>query len=185
MIKGKLFTISNLLSFTRLLLVIPFWIFLDNLNNESFRHYTILLGVIAVITDVLDGYFARKFNEVTETGKIVDPLADKVLVVSVIIKLFIINEISLFYFLIIAVRDVLILTGGIIVTKKLGRVLPSDKIGKATVLAITAVILLILLNISRDQIYFIIIYYLSILLIVISFSNYVFIAIRELKKKSI
>ncbi len=70
--------------------------------------------MIAAITDILDGYLARKFNQVTEFGKIIDPLADKIAIGAIIIKLFIIGVIPLYYFFMIIVRDVLIFLGGII-----------------------------------------------------------------------
>jgi hypothetical protein len=62
-------------------------------------------------------------------------------------------------------------------------VLPSDYLGKATVVAVSIVMLLILLNIDKDAIYFNAIYFLSILLIIVSFSNYAVKAIR-LKRKN-
>ena len=51
------------------------------------------------ITDMLDGYLARKFNEVTELGKIIDPLADKIAIGVIILKLYLIGIIPrvLFY----------------------------------------------------------------------------------------
>ncbi|MCL4280190.1 MAG: CDP-alcohol phosphatidyltransferase family protein, partial [Ignavibacteriaceae bacterium] len=134
------------------------------------------------ITDILDGYLARKLNQITEFGKIIDPLADKVLVVFVVFNLFLIGDIPEYYFYLIVARDFLILIGGLIVSKKLGKVLPSDYLGKATVLAISFTLLMILLNVDRQSLPYLILYYLSILLIFISFINYVIKAIKSLNK---
>ncbi len=69
-------------------------------------------------------------------------------------------------------RDLLIFLGGVYLTKKLGKVLPSNMLGKITVLIIGIVILLIMLGIDRGTIVYKIIYYASLLLIVGSFIGY-------------
>ncbi len=79
MSRNKIFNASNSLSFLRLLLVIPAWIAFSNFDKTS-RYTVAAIGIFAAITDILDGYLARKLNQITEFGKIIDPLADKVLV---------------------------------------------------------------------------------------------------------
>ena len=176
-------TKSNLLSLFRLFLAIPLWYLLDNFKYESVSYITFFVCVFGAITDMLDGYLARKYNQVTEMGKIIDPLADKVVICMIIIKLYFIGEISLTYFLLIIVRDVLIFTGGIILTRIVGKVLPSNIIGKITVINIGIVILLIILNVNRNFIVFKGLYYLSILLLFVSFIAYVYRAIEFINKK--
>jgi phosphatidylglycerophosphate synthase len=82
----------------------------------------------------------------------------------------------------IVARDFLILVGGLIVSKKIGKVLPSDYIGKATVLSISFFLLMILLNVDNQSIPYLILYYLSILLIFVSFINYILKAIKAVNK---
>jgi CDP-diacylglycerol--glycerol-3-phosphate 3-phosphatidyltransferase len=183
MSKHKYFTISNLLSFIRLLLVIPIWIFFNNFPDQTFRFLVVAAGIFALITDVLDGYFARKFDEVTEFGKIIDPLADKVVIGFVVIKLFLIGEIPTYYFIMILARDILILIGGLLIAAKTKYVLPSDKFGKATVVLIGIVLLMMLINVDRNAVYYLLVYYLSIGLIVVSFANYVYKAVTAIYKK--
>jgi phosphatidylglycerophosphate synthase len=84
----------------------------------------------------------------------------------------------------ILARDILILIGGLIVSKKLGKVLPSDYIGKATVLSISFVLLAILLNVDRQSIFYLIIYYVSILLIFVSLFNYIIKAVKTVSNNS-
>jgi len=168
----EIYTKSNALSFIRFLLVIPFWILLDNYDSQSVKYILFALCLFAALTDFLDGYLARKFNEVTELGKIIDPLADKAAMAVIVLKLFLIGEISASYFFTIIIRDLLIFTGGIYVTKKIDKVLPSNKLGKITVLNIGIVILLILLGLSKENLVYQIFYYSSILLIFASFSAY-------------
>lgn len=168
----EIYTKSNVLSFVRFLLVIPFWILFDNYDSHSVRNILFVLCLFAALTDFLDGYLARKFNEVTEFGKIIDPLADKALMAVIVLKLFLIGEISAFYFFTIIIRDLLIFTGGIYVTKKIGKVLPSNKLGKIAVFNIGIVILLILTGLSKESIISLIFYYSSLTLIFASFSAY-------------
>lgn len=180
---NKIFNASNSLSFLRLLLVIPAW-FAFNDFTQFARYSVALIGVIATITDILDGYLARKFNQITEFGKVIDPLADKVLIVFVVLNLFLLGEIPEHYFYMIVVRDALILMGGLIVAKKIGKVLPSDYLGKATVLSIAFFLLVILLNVVSQSLPYLILYYLSMILIIASFINYVIKAVKALSQKS-
>jgi CDP-diacylglycerol--glycerol-3-phosphate 3-phosphatidyltransferase len=182
MLKNKLFTISNQISFLRLLLSIPFWFLLNNFDQSSARYAAAALALFAAFTDILDGYLARKLNQVTEYGKIIDPLADKVIIGVIVLKLFLIGEIPSLYFVLIVGRDLLILIGGLIISKKTGIVIPSNWLGKLTVVIVSFVLLMIMLNVSRDLIYFNILYHLSILLLFVSFVNYFFKALKKIKE---
>jgi len=182
--ENKIFNASNSLSFFRLLLVIPAWIAFNNFDHNIARYSVAAIGILATITDILDGYLARKLNQITEFGKVIDPLADKVLIVFVVLNLFLIGEIPDYYFYMIVARDLLILTGGLIVSKKLGKVLPSDYIGKATVLAISFTLLMILFYVDRASLPYLLLYYLSIILIFVSLGNYILKAIRALSPKT-
>ena len=71
---GKLFTIPNLLSFLRLLLIPWFvWTYVTKGDGQGTAAILILSG----ITDILDGYIARSFDMVSNLGKALDPVADK------------------------------------------------------------------------------------------------------------
>ncbi len=176
-------TKSNLLSLLRLLLVIPLWILFNNINSGNNRIIIICICLFATITDILDGYLARKFNEITEMGKIIDPLADKVVIGFVVLELFWLNEVPTYYFWMIVGRDVLIFIGGIIISKKLGRVLPSNMLGKITVISIGLVLLFILFQVDRHTIYFRGLYLISILLIFSSLIGYLIRSIEFIKQK--
>jgi CDP-diacylglycerol--glycerol-3-phosphate 3-phosphatidyltransferase len=141
------------------------------------------LTLFASLTDIIDGYLARKMNQITEFGKIIDPLADKVCIAAIITKLYLIHQIPPYYFFIIIGRDVLIFIGGILLTKKLGKVLPSNMLGKITVLILGIVIILILLQVDKTSLYFKAIYGISILLIIGSFAAYALRAFEFLKAK--
>lgn len=81
---GKIWTIPNLMSFFRLLLV-PFiiWAYVGRQDTAL----TILLLAVSALTDVMDGQIARHFNMVSDLGKALDPVADKMTQVCVVLCL--------------------------------------------------------------------------------------------------
>ncbi len=140
----ELLKTSNLISILRILLVFPTAYYLSKINeNDSYRIIVILFFVGAYITDLLDGFIARKFNQITEFGKIIDPLADKVFVTMIVLQLFWMDEIPTYYFWIIILRDVIIFLGGIYVSNVIGKVLPSNLLGKITVASIASFLLVV------------------------------------------
>ena len=75
--KKEICTIPNMLSIFRLVLI-PVYIYIYLNATESY-HYSIAAGILAIscLTDMIDGKIARKFNMISELGKVLDPLADK------------------------------------------------------------------------------------------------------------
>jgi cardiolipin synthase (CMP-forming) len=182
--KNEIFTISNLLSIVRLLLAVPIWYLFNSIGQPGIRTSIIIICFVALVTDVLDGYLARKLNQITEFGKIIDPLADKVVVAALVIQLYLIGEIDSTLFFFVIGRDLLILIFSLMLANKLKKVLPSNYVGKATVLFIGINILLCLVQVSRINIYYQITYYGSIILIVLSIIIYTFRGIKSLRTKN-
>lgn len=85
--KKELFTIPNMLSIFRLVLI-PVYIYIY-LNATEDHHYWIAAGILAIscLTDMIDGKIARKFNMISQVGKVLDPLADKMTQLSLMICL--------------------------------------------------------------------------------------------------
>jgi len=149
-LKTELFTVSNFISLLRVLLFIPIYFALAKITEGfEYRIYAVSLFLLAFVTDVLDGYLARKLNQISEVGKIIDPLADKLLIALIVINLYLIGEITPLYFYVILGRDLLIFIGGIFVTKKIGFVLPSNYVGKITALSIAFFLLITVLNVKE------------------------------------
>ena len=119
-------------------------------------------------SDLLDGYLARKNSQVSEFGKIIDPLADKIAVVLISLALLYIGKLPLWFFLIIALRDILILGFGIYLNKSKDVRLMSNYPGKAAVFSIGLVILLTLIDSDRLSSLTYILYFVSIALILYS-----------------
>ncbi|MBI5470877.1 MAG: CDP-alcohol phosphatidyltransferase family protein [Ignavibacteriae bacterium] len=134
----KFLTISNLLSLTRVILAAPFaLVMLSDVPNASLWGIAIL--ALAALTDKFDGVFARKYHQVTEWGKILDPVSDKIGMGVVALVLVMLGLIPLWFVVFVIVRDVLILVGGIYLKQVKGVVLQSNQLGKWTigVLALT------------------------------------------------
>lgn len=179
----KVYTFSNFLSLLRIFLAFPIFYLISNFTEtEGARYYLLLLYLVVYLTDIGDGYFARKFNQVSELGKIIDPLADKILVIMVVSYLFLYNLIPDYYFYIIILRDVLIFTGGIFVSKKIGKVLPSNYLGKGTVISIGLFIIVVTLGAHPASLIYKILLYLSLVLSFLSVFAYAFRGFNEVKK---
>jgi CDP-diacylglycerol--glycerol-3-phosphate 3-phosphatidyltransferase len=170
--KKDIFTKSNCISFLRIFLAIPLWFLLERLGESKYRAMALAVCLLAYLTDITDGYLARKFGEVTELGKIIDPFADKVVVSAIVIKLFLLGLIPCYYFFLVIGRDILIFVGGILLSKKIGRVLPSNYLGKITVIFIGLVIVLTLVQANVNGFAYIFFYYSSIVLIFASLIAY-------------
>lgn len=163
----NIINISNTLSFIRFLLVLPLYYFL----NENLLYPVIIVVLLAYITDILDGFFARRLNQITEIGKIIDPLADKSFIAIFIILLMIKGIIPFWFFVIVILRDILILIGGLYISSKQKKVPASNKYGKVAVFFIGVTLLLSFLNVFPDYILQIL-YIIATIGIVISFLSY-------------
>ncbi|MGN7456013.1 CDP-diacylglycerol--glycerol-3-phosphate 3-phosphatidyltransferase [Paenibacillus pasadenensis] len=115
----------------------------DHLHQHGL-HWAVAIFVIASATDKLDGYIARKYNLVTNFGKLLDPLADKLLVSAALIMMVQRDLIPSWIAIVIIGREMLV-SGIRIVAAAKGTALSADKLGKLKlvlqVAAITAVLL--------------------------------------------
>jgi CDP-diacylglycerol--glycerol-3-phosphate 3-phosphatidyltransferase len=105
-----------------------------------------IICFLAFVTDLLDGYVARKTNDVTELGKVIDPVADKIYVGVVVLVMLIHGLLPLWFVLAVLLRDLLILMVGIWATRKFKVVLPSNYPGKGAVLVIALTLFMTLLG---------------------------------------
>ena len=105
--KNFLRFIPNLISLIRISLVVP--TVLNLLAGEYI--FALILFAAAAISDAIDGFLARFFKWQTDLGKILDPVADKLLMIGSITALWLNNVVPLFIFIIFVLRDLLILLG--------------------------------------------------------------------------
>jgi cardiolipin synthase len=96
--------IPNTITLGRLLAVpVTIWLILNNLNLAAFW-----LFVVAGVSDAIDGYLAKRWDQVTEFGKYLDPLADKALLVSIYITLGVQGHLESWLVIMVVFRDVMI-----------------------------------------------------------------------------
>lgn len=101
----------------------------------------ILLVLCMYISDLLDGYFARKLNQVSELGKIIDPLADKISVIVISVILLLQNRIAFWFVVVVILRDLFILAFGTYLNNKKNIRLMSNYPGKIAVFSIGLILL--------------------------------------------
>lgn len=126
--KSQILTIPNLLSLFRLLLI-P--CILYAYCAKDLYYLTIVLVVISGLTDVIDGFIARKFNQVSEFGKMLDPVADKLTQGALIICLAFRYKLMLLLIVVFGVKELIMLIMGIIFFKNKEKVNSSKWHGKA------------------------------------------------------
>lgn len=171
---NKTFTVPNIVSFIRIIIII--FASKELITNNYLNSF--ILYLTAVLTDFIDGFLARKLNQISELGKMLDPLADKLLVGSALIILLIQARIPLWYVIIVVGRDLFNMLGGLWISRKIKFVLPSILIGKIAAVITMICVLLNIISFKYIQ-YF---YYTSTVLLIISTFFYILEAKKQLLK---
>lgn len=153
--------IPNILSLSRIALM-PFIIVC--LKQEQ-TIALLLLMLVAVATDYFDGFLARKLGKISSLGKILDPLADKICLDSMVLALSLWRGFPWWATGLIILRDVLILAGGLMMINKTKIIPVSNWPGKFAVTFLSAAIFLYVLNWQPWGLYLL---YVSLLLILVS-----------------
>lgn len=137
--------VPNILTSLRFALVPLFVvIFFSDINNATLIALTVFL--FAGLTDVLDGYIARKYNMITRWGAILDPLADKLMSITVLLSLAIKEIIPFWVLFVIGIKEALMIWGAAVLFNK-GAFVSAEIYGKvATVLFYISVFTLEFIN---------------------------------------
>lgn len=135
--KQQIWNVPNTLTIIRMLLIPVYWfVFMDGQTA-----WGLVIFITASLTDLADGYIARKYNQITDFGKLMDPLADKLMVVSVMLSLAIKGMAPWPALLVILCKEALMVLGGTLLYKK-GVVVYAAKIGKyAQALVVSGLVL--------------------------------------------
>ena len=140
------------------------------------------LFIIAAATDALDGYIARKYNLVTNFGKFMDPLADKLLVSSAMIALIELNKISAIVVIVIIARE-FIISGFRLVASDSGVVIAAGNLGKIKTVVQMVMVCVLIADFGGYVVYIIeqVLIYSALILTVVSLIDY-FIRNRDVLK---
>lgn len=179
--------LPNLLTIIRLFLV-PVFIFIYSLvDSMTARIIAAIVFFVASATDVLDGYIARKYNLVTDFGKLADPVADKMMQLSVIGCLALKDRISLWILGLFLFKEIIMIIGGLNLLKE-KFVVQSKWSGKiATVILFICLMVIIVTNDSMlSKRSATILMCISIMATIIAFFDYakMFIKVKETVAKS-
>lgn len=99
--------LPNQLTVLRIILS-PIFLFLFLMNDQTLMQISIIVFIIAALTDWYDGWLARKFNYITNWGKFWDPLADKILTAFAFAGLIVVGLVNIWMVIIILLRDFLV-----------------------------------------------------------------------------
>ncbi|WP_026655065.1 MULTISPECIES: CDP-diacylglycerol--glycerol-3-phosphate 3-phosphatidyltransferase [Butyrivibrio] len=166
--------LPNKLTVCRVILI-PFFVFflLFDPNSVSFKWIALGIFVIASLTDMLDGKIARKYNLITDFGKFMDPLADKLLVCSAMIGLIELGRIPSWIVIVIIARE-FVISGFRLIASDNGRVIAASYWGKFKTTFQMIMVILMIANIQNDAFYMLtqVIMWIALALTIISLVDY-------------
>jgi len=141
-IKTKLKYIPNILSAVRIMLVPVFMYSFFNYFDEKI-YLPLIVFVVAGMTDIIDGYLARRNNWITSLGKFLDPLADKLLQCSVLVCFVLRGFVPWWLAGMFIAKELFMICGALIVLKKIHVTVKSNWYGKFTTAVFYAIALLV------------------------------------------
>lgn len=146
--------LPNILTVSRFFLTFIFIAFIFKAGLAS-KIIAAIVFTIASFTDFFDGYYAKKYNLVSDFGKLMDPIADKFLTLAAFFVFTQMQIIPLWMFVIILLREVLITAMRLFAMNK-GKVLAAEKAGKyKTVLQITAIYFMLIFIVLKEMDFFV------------------------------
>ncbi len=164
--------IPNILTIIRFILI-PF-IFISVITGHFLT--ALIIFTISAITDILDGYIARKYNYITDIGKLIDPLADKLTQIALLLALSILKILPWWILAIVFLKECVMIISASILYKKKDVVVYSKWYGKlATTLFYLAIVCSLIINQFNLQLPFkvdLYLYYLAILATIFSLIMY-------------
>ncbi len=156
--------IANILTIIRLILI-PFFIYFFLLG---YNYVALLLFTLAALTDWLDGYLARAFSQVTSFGKFIDPLSDRLLIISTLVVLVVKDFLPLLAVIIVISRDLFTMIGYQYMQWR-DKEVPVTYLGKTATAILMSSIILIIASVNFG----VLLFYLGVFLSVASFMDYV------------
>jgi CDP-diacylglycerol--glycerol-3-phosphate 3-phosphatidyltransferase len=132
--------IPNLVTLSRLLFLIPIAWFISRPAPIA-KAYTLICITLAAITDFLDGFLARRLNQKTNLGLLLDPLADKIMAAVVAVLLIVYRDFPVWVAAVVIGRDLLIAAAGLFLTRRIGHVPASNLTGKYSFAALAVLLI--------------------------------------------
>jgi len=170
--------LPNILTTVRFILIPVFiGVFFSPLDKSLL--YSIIIFIFAGVTDVLDGYIARKYDAITKWGQAMDPLADKLMQLTVLICFTLKSFIPIWIISIYGIKEIFMILGGIILyTRKDKLVISANYYGKIATVIFYVAILAIAFNSAYGKI----LIGAAAIVTLYAFIRYVILALQEMKK---
>lgn len=132
--------LPNLLTSIRFLLIPVFvYFFFSNLSYSL--EIAVAAFLLAGLTDTMDGYIARKYNQITKLGIVLDPLADKLMLIAVLVSVTISRNIPVWIIAVVTLKEILMILGAISLWNENNIVVPANIFGKlSTMLSYIAIL---------------------------------------------
>ncbi|NLY21185.1 MAG: CDP-diacylglycerol--glycerol-3-phosphate 3-phosphatidyltransferase [Tissierellia bacterium] len=163
--------VPNSITFFRICLV-PVFVLSVYLTQDAYSYIPLLIFIFASITDSIDGYIARKYDLITKLGKFLDPLADKILVMSAFVLLVEMGKAPAWAIILIEARE-LAVTGFRIIAASGDITIAASSLGKIkTISQMLAITLAFLPEISIITTIYPIIFYFAVFMTVVSGVDY-------------
>ncbi|MBN2465166.1 CDP-alcohol phosphatidyltransferase family protein [candidate division WOR-3 bacterium] len=175
---ARIVTVPNILSVSRIVLLPIVLLLLFKRQNTA----AVAVMLISWSTDALDGHLARKLGQVSNLGRVLDHLVDKVWVGSVLVTLVYLRNLPLFLAAAVILRDLLILAGSGVIMKAKGSFVSSDVVGKITGFAFALMIVFYTLEPPALMKYKFAVDFAVSVLVVVSFLNYFTVFLRRVAR---
>lgn len=143
--------IPNVLTIIRLLLI-PGFVYYYFSSIENGNRIAIVLFAVAGLTDILDGFIARRYNLVTRLGIVLDPLADKLMLLAVLVSITMKGQIPFWVIVVVAIKETLLILGAITLFNDHDIVVPANIYGKLSTIAFYIAIIAITFDVPYGRV---------------------------------
>lgn len=177
-LKKEIFTIPNMFTYFRICLIpLIVWLYLVK-NNSVWTGYIL---IVSGLTDIIDGFIARKFNMISNLGKIIDPIADKLTQVTMLICLLSRFSLMIIPFIFIVIKELCDSITGFLVIKKKEKVIGAKWHGKVATCLLYGIMIIHVFWINIPHTISVISITVCTIMIIISFILYSIQNIKSLK----
>lgn len=144
--------VPNALTTLRFFLIVVFVYVFYNPNIQNNLAWATGIFILAGFTDLLDGFIARRCNMVTKWGKLMDPLADKAMLITVLICLYDMKIIPIAVIIIVVLKELLMVLGAAFLYKNRKVVVQANYYGKAATVAFYLAVVALVFDIPHSEV---------------------------------
>jgi cardiolipin synthase len=138
----RILTVPNALTLVRFLLVgVMAYLFMS-----GYAVWSMIVYLFAAATDLVDGYIARRFHQISNIGKVMDPIADKLMTITALVCMFLSNYLTTGILVVVIIKEALMVLGGVLIYFVFKKVVYANLFGKIAAATYFLAIMLIYLH---------------------------------------